>query len=586
MRFGLAAKICLATFCPLLVFLFMAGSQIFTQEAHLRMTRLMERNTHLIEVTSQLIHELQKERGLSVGFINGSGALQDLEAQLQAVDGRLESFRLVQPEKALQIKEKLKTLRPEIQQKKIETANVFKAFSEVIAGGLALELESTNIDDIEGLALRLKSLYVLEVAKEQAGRLRATGNGILSANKALSQEQFLRVISLLGGVEQNLKSPTTNWLPETRTGIQSFEQSTEWQFVSQTVQAILQKSEVGQFGRDPKEFFSTITKSIEQLAKFVEGERKSISAEIAIVASNAQTKMNQMLALTVGLLLALAILLWVTIRGITRPIQRTIDSLGRSSSEVRIASDQLQTASTQMSSSASESASSLEETVAAMEELSRMVKNNSSHAQEAARLSIQGKQSAEKGEMEILKLVSAMSAISNSSKQVEDIITVIDDIAFQTNLLALNAAVEAARAGELGKGFAVVADAVRSLAQRSAEQAKRITGLIHQSSDQIKDGAKMATQSGEVLKEIVESIQQIATLNGEIATASREQSEGLSQIAMALNQLDQSTQSNAGSAEQSAEASEELSAQAESLNQQIQNLFMIIRGSSKKIIFR
>lgn len=160
------------------------------------------------------------------------------------------------------------------------------------------------------------------------------------------------------------------------------------------------------------------------------------------------------------------------------------------------ASTQLTIASTQLSSSSSESASSLEETVASIDELTNMVRLNSGHSNEASQLAKKSYEEAESGEKEISKLISAMNEISGSSKKIEEIINVIDGIAFQTNLLALNAAVEAARAGEQGKGFAVVAEAVRALAQKSAVAAKDISQLIQENAIKSQQGSQIADASG------------------------------------------------------------------------------------------
>ena len=182
------------------------------------------------------------------------------------------------------------------------------------------------------------------------------------------------------------------------------------------------------------------------------------------------------------------------------------------------------------------------------------------------------------GEREIRNLIESMKDISQSSKKIEEIINVIDDIAFQTNLLALNAAVEAARAGEQGKGFAVVAEAVRGLAQRSASAAKDITALIQDSVSKIDRGSKIVDNSGNALKTIVTSVKKVSDLNNEIATASAEQANGISQISKAMNALDTSTQQNAAASEEVAATSEEMSSQAESLRNLVANLSLIVNG--------
>lgn len=257
-------------------------------------------------------------------------------------------------------------------------------------------------------------------------------------------------------------------------------------------------------------------------------------------------------------LLIFSILLWIAVR-ITSSVSSISGRLTQAGGQVTSAVEQLNEAGNGLSQSSTEAAASLEETVASLEEMTSMVQMNSDNAKQAATLSIDSRESAERGELEIQKLIKAMSNISNSSKQIEEIISVIDDIAFQTNLLALNAAVEAARAGEQGKGFAVVADAVRSLAQRSASAAKDITALIKESVAQVEEGSRYADQSGTVLHNITSSVKKVSDLNSEIATASSEQATGIQQITKAMNQLDQAVQSNASSAEEIAATSGEIS---------------------------
>ena len=267
---------------------------------------------------------------------------------------------------------------------------------------------------------------------------------------------------------------------------------------------------------------------------------------------------------------------------ISKTITTIAEEISTSSTQTSSASHQLSSASTELSQGATESAASLEETVSSLEELSSMVKLNSEHAKEANSLSQKTLYSAETGEKEISKLISAMGEMSKSSKKIEEIINVIDDIAFQTNLLALNAAVEAARAGEQGKGFAVVADAVRSLAGRSAVAAKDINTLIKENVTKTEEGVQIADTSGASLKEILSSVKKVAELNSEISAASQEQANGIEQISKAMNHLDQAIQSNAASSEEVASSATEMSSQAETLTGLVLNMQSFVTGREEQ----
>jgi methyl-accepting chemotaxis protein len=212
-------------------------------------------------------------------------------------------------------------------------------------------------------------------------------------------------------------------------------------------------------------------------------------------------------------------------------------------------------------------AASVEETAAALEEITTTVNDSSSRADEAGRLVAKTKQGAEQSGVVVRNAVAAMGQIEQSSREISNIIGVIDDIAFQTNLLALNAGVEAARAGEAGKGFAVVAQEVRELAQRSASAAKEIKALITTSSQQVKNGVDLVGQTGRALEEIVSQVADINVNVVAIVEASKEQATGLKEINTAVNQMDQATQQNAAMVEESTAASHKLTSEAEDLRE-------------------
>lgn len=266
---------------------------------------------------------------------------------------------------------------------------------------------------------------------------------------------------------------------------------------------------------------------------------------------------------------------------ISKEISELSKRLSESNQQVSGAIHHLTSAGQELSTHATESASSLEEAVASLEEMTSMVKLNSENARQAASLSINSSEEAVKGEAEIHNLIASMKEIAESSKKIEEIINVIDDIAFQTNLLSLNAAVEAARAGEQGKGFSVVAEAVRALAQRSSVAAKDITTLIKESVSKIEMGTEKADRSGDVLKNIVTTVKKVSELNNAISLASEEQAAGIQQISIAMNQIDQSVQKNASSSANIATTAEEINQQATNMAAVVININEEVYGQKK-----
>jgi methyl-accepting chemotaxis protein len=257
-------------------------------------------------------------------------------------------------------------------------------------------------------------------------------------------------------------------------------------------------------------------------------------------------------------------------------LQRMSESLARTVALVRGNAESVASASSQiaqgnadLSQRTEEQSSNLQQTAASMEQLTSTVRQNADTARTASQLAGSASGVAAQGGEVVGRVVATMQDISDSSRRIADIIGTIDGIAFQTNILALNAAVEAARAGEQGRGFAVVAAEVRSLAQRSAEAAREIKGLIGSSVERVEAGSTLVGEAGRTMNEIVAQVKRVSDLIGEISAASVEQTQGIGQVSDAVSQLDQVTQQNAALVEQSAAAADSLRQQATQLTQAV-----------------
>jgi methyl-accepting chemotaxis protein len=360
--------------------------------------------------------------------------------------------------------------------------------------------------------------------------------------------------------------------------------------------------------------------------EFLDFERSLVDAAVKASDTTVKSQIAMVIGLAVAAIALAMVLAWRITRSVTQPLAEAVaisqdiaqgnltrdiqasradelgdllralsemkTSLGQSITQVRSATDSINTASSEIASGnqdlsarTEQAASNLEETAASMEQLTSTVRQSADAARQANQLASSASELAVRGGNVVGQVVTTMDEINASSKKIRDIIGVIDGIAFQTNILALNAAVEAARAGEQGRGFAVVASEVRSLAQRSAEAAKEIKGLIGSSVDQVDAGSKLVAEAGQTMSEIVGSVQHVSDIIGEITAAAGEQSDGISQVNVAVNQLDQMTQQNAALVEESAAAAESLKDQAHRLAQVVQ-VFRISAVSAAPIAVR
>jgi methyl-accepting chemotaxis protein len=322
--------------------------------------------------------------------------------------------------------------------------------------------------------------------------------------------------------------------------------------------------------------------ALELLNKIVEISNTEAANEVKAARTQAGfLKVFTLIAAIAGVALAMT-LGFLIARGITRTLTRITQGMSEGADQVASASGQVSSASQSMAEGASEQAASIEETSSSMEEMSSMTKRNAENAGNADGLMKDANHVVTTANASMGQLTQSMQEISKASEQTSKIIKTIDEIAFQTNLLALNAAVEAARAGEAGAGFAVVADEVRNLAMRAAAAAKDTAQLIEGTVKKVNDGSTLVSSTNDAFKKVAESAGKVGTLVAEIAQASKEQSNGIDQVNIAISEMDKVVQQNAANAEESASAAEEMSAQAEQLKEYVDELLILVTGKKNE----
>ena len=613
---------------PLVGLLYFSANGVWEKWGQIQEMQSLETLSGLAVKVAAFVHESQKERGLTGGFVGSKGAkftselpaqrldtdkrMAELKMALQDVEGKRYGGELKSAvDDASRKMEMLQGKRDAISTLSILPDDAIGYYTSMNASLLNVVSRIVQMSANGEMSRRLAGYVSFLQGKERTGIERAIlnntfvqdkfGPGMYSKVSAImgAQDAYLNVfLSLAPPVEKELYEKTL-------TG-QAVEE------VARMRKIAVEKASEGGFGVDAGYWFKTMTDKINLLKDVENALSKNLDALAKSLKGQAMSALILFLGVAaIGVLVAVVLGLYLA-RLITLPLRATVtmlqdlaqgegdltkrmevysqDEVGelagwfnafmdklhdiivqvkQSAAHTTTASQELAAGSEQLSSGAQEQAASLEETAASLEQITSTVKQNADNARQANQLAVSARDGAEHGGTVVEEAVASMAAITQSSKKIAEIIGTIDEIAFQTNLLALNAAVEAARAGEQGRGFAVVASEVRALAQRSAGASKEIKALITDSVAKVENGARLVNESGTTLTGIVAGVKKVADLIAEISAASQEQSLGIEQVGKAITQMDSVTQQNAAQTEELSGTAQTLAAQAEELSAEV-----------------
>jgi len=563
---------------PLLAIIFFASILIKNEYTSYSDTSKLQSALALSFGATDLVHELQKERGLTAGYLGSKGAKfkEKIVQQQKVTDTKIKHLKEIYQNSNLTLFTKefsapitkgmkqLESISSNRQNVRSLTAT-FKegtSFYTTIIAKYMKTISSVGGEssDAELSALTGALSYFLN-AKELAGQERAVANGILSRNTQINKKVFSKWNSLYYGQSTLMESFMALAKDETKSYYNKVVQGDAITRVTNYRNIIREKSSTGNFKIEPTNWFKASTDRINLLRKVSESQMKLITKQTNNLISSANKALYFYIILSLVIIALVVIIVFIIARNLNKFFTNSIENLSESNAQIVSASDQIASASISLAESASKQADSVEKVNQVIDDATNINSNSADNATEADKLAKSANDSAQTGNQSVKKLMQSMDYITTSSEKIAKIIKNIDEIAFQTNLLALNAAIEAARAGEHGLGFAVVADEVKALASRSTQAARETAIIIEETIKLVKDGNVVASDTNEVFSTIYEHTNKTSKVTSTIAQQLKEQVKHMQNITADMSSIGDITQQNAATAEEAAASAEELNAQ-------------------------
>ncbi|WP_456269597.1 nitrate- and nitrite sensing domain-containing protein [Kushneria sp. AK178] len=617
-RLPMASKFLLALGTPILAVAIFSIIGISERWSTIQEADHLTTVTLIAQRTGDLVHGLQAERTLSGGYLDTerqqygdalkqqraqvNAALQSWQDSLEEVSSASEGGAIAAPVNAARTSlAGLKGLRDDVDAGRISPARASETYTLRTTALIDIVGQVSHLPTDADIAGSISAYYSLLAAKDLTGMERGLIAGSLAMDQMPLPLQHIWM-QLIGRERAYLETFQALANPSTVASYHDLMASPDIRAIHDIRQSIMSRLDVGGFNRSPDEWFDLLATKMALMKRIEDQAVADILSRVEQLHSEATTSLWRYAILSIAALLVTLALTWRIVRTINRPLMAALDVIrhrgndltrrltvpgsdelsqlyssyntaseeterlvGNIKGNARVvseASHEIAQGNVNLAGRTEAQSASLEETAASMTEITETVRQTAANAAQARSLSEHAEQESTRAFTSAEGTRDAMTRIQDTNRQVADVVSAIDSIAFQTNLLALNASVEASRAGEQGRGFAVVAAEVRQLAGRSAEEARRVRTLIQQSTEAIDAGNQRVTLTHQALNDVRMRISDVATLVAEIATAASEQADGVGQIHEAISQLDDTTQRNAALVEEIAAASRLLNDQA------------------------